>query len=85
MGYKSLPIYLVCCLFTCSIPAFVSQIENLVKTVSVSGFLKEKQTVINLHRKLFPRAFEILFFNISRRTLIMARKRKKKNKIDISK
>lgn len=38
------------------------QIENLVKTVSLSGFLKEKQTVINLHRKLFPRAFEILFF-----------------------
>lgn len=38
------------------------QIENLVKTVSLSGFLKEKQTAINLHRKLFPRAFEILFF-----------------------
>ena len=63
------------------------QIENLVKTVSLSGFLKEKQTVINLHRKLFPRAFEILFFqhqSTNRDHGALALKIKKTNLILIS-
>ena len=63
------------------------QIEKLVKTVSLSGFLKGEQTVINLQGKLLLCIFKIPFLlNINRRNLIMACLSctiKRRDKIDI--